>query len=154
MAKDKSGPYLTEKRSPTWQKIKRVRESEFVAGGYSFGSTKREMFSGLLLGLYHDRQRLVPTGSVSSQRGEMLRVQGARESHELRDLEIPQSFVYVPAGFPRADPFNVGQMYTLFAEEIRTGQSRLPTFDSPVDLHRFVDAIKQASDTGWELPVA
>ena len=84
----------------------------------------------------------------------MLGVQGARGSHELRDLTIPERFVYVPADFPRGDPFNVGQMYALFAEAIRTGQSRLPTFDVAVDLHRFVDTIKQASDTGRELRVA
>jgi len=30
----------------------------------------------------------------------------------------------------------------------------MPTFDAAVDLHRFVDAIKQASDTGQELRVA
>ena len=97
---------------------------------------------------------LVTTGSVSSQRGEMLRVQGAQGSHELKNLTIPERFVYVPDDFPRGDPFNVGQMYALFAEAIRTGQSRLPTFDTAVDLHRFVDTIKQASDTGRELPVA
>ena len=97
---------------------------------------------------------MVTTGSVSSQRGEMLRVQGAQGSHELMDLAIPERFVYVPADFPRGDPFNVGQMYALFAEAIRTGQSRLPTFDTAVDLHRFIDTIKRASDTGRELPVA
>ena len=72
----------------------------------------------------------------------------------MRDLTIPERFVYVPADFPRGDPFNVGQMYALFAEAIRTGQSRLPTFDTAVELHRFVDTIKQASDTGRELRVA
>jgi predicted dehydrogenase len=45
-------------------------------------------------------------------------------------------------------------MYKLFAEAIRTGQSRLPTFDTAVDLHRFLDAIRQSSETGRELPVA
>ena len=46
------------------------------------------------------------------------------------------------------------QMYALFAAAIRTGQSRLPTFDTAVDLHRFIDTIQQASETGRELPVA
>jgi predicted dehydrogenase len=45
-------------------------------------------------------------------------------------------------------------MYALFAEAIRTGQSHLPTFDTAMDLHHFVDTIKQASDTGRELTVA
>ena len=110
--------------------------------------------SGFRMEIYGREGTLVTTGSVSSQRGETLRVQGAQGSHELRDLTIPESFVYVPADFPRGDPFNVGQMYALFAEAIRTGQSRLPTFDIAVDLHRFIDTIKQASDTGRELRVA
>ena len=110
--------------------------------------------SGFRMEIYGREGTLVTTGSVSSQRGEMLRVQGAQGSHELNDLTIPERFVYVPAEFPRGDPFNVGQMYALFAEAIRTGQSRLPTFDIAVDLHRFIDTIKQASDTGRELRVA
>jgi predicted dehydrogenase len=99
---------------------------------------------------------LVATGNVSSQRGEMLRVQGAKRSHELTEMPIPERFMWVPPEFPRGDPFNVGQMYSLFAEAIRTGQKqeRLPTFDTAVDLHRFLDTIRQSSDTGRELPVA
>ena len=104
--------------------------------------------------IYGREGTLIATGNVSSQRGEMLRVQGAKRSHELSELAIPERFVHVPDDFPRGDPFNVGQMYALFAEAIRTGQSRLPTFDTAVDLHQFIDTIKQASDTGRELPVA
>ena len=48
----------------------------------------------------------------------------------------------------RGDPFNVGQMYALFAAAIRTGQSRVPTFDTAVDLHRFIDTIKQRVGDG------
>ena len=110
--------------------------------------------SGFRMEIYGREGTLVTTGSVSSQRGEMLRVQGAQGSHDLKDLNIPERFVYVPDDFPRGDPFNVGQMYALFAEAIRTGKSRLPTFNTAVDLHRFLDTIKQASDTGRELPVA
>jgi len=94
---------------------------------------------------------LVATGSVSSQRGEMLRVQGARGTQQLSDLPIPERFDAVPADFPRGDPFNVGQMYSLFAEAIRTGVNRAPTFDTAVDLHRFLDAIQQSSNTGREV---
>jgi predicted dehydrogenase len=110
--------------------------------------------SGFRMEVYGREGTLVTTGTVSSQRGEMLRLQGARGSHELSELAIPERFVHVPADFPRGDPFNVGQMYALFAEAIRTGQSRLPTFDTAVDLHHFVETIQQASETGRELPVA
>jgi predicted dehydrogenase len=110
--------------------------------------------SGFRMEIYGREGTLVATGNVSSQRGETLRLQGARGNHALRDLEVPARFVYVPADFPRGDPFNVGQMYALFAEAIRTGQNRAPTFDTAVDLHRFIDTITQASETGRELPVA
>ena len=103
---------------------------------------------------YAHAQTLVATGTVSSQRGETLRLQGARGTHALSDLAVPERFVYVPADFPRGDPFNVGQLYALFAAAIRTGQSHVPTFDTAVDLHHFIDTIKRASETGRALPVA
>ena len=109
--------------------------------------------SGFRMEIYGREGTLVVTGSVSSQRGEMLRVQGARRSNELQGLDIPERFVYVPPDFPTGDPFNVGQLYTKFAESVRTGKSRLPTFDVAVDLHRFIDTINKASDMGRELPV-
>jgi len=106
---------------------------------------------GYRMEIYGRDGTLVVTGNVSSQRGETLRLQGAQKSHALSDLDVPERFHYVPNDFPRGDPFNVGQMYSLFAVAIRTGQSRLPTFDTAVDLHRFIDAIKQASDTRQEV---
>ena len=80
--------------------------------------------SGYRMEIYGREGTLVATGSVSSQRGEMLRVQGAQRSHQLQDLEIPDRFMFVPADFPQGDPFNVGQMYSLFADAIRTGVNR------------------------------
>ena len=109
---------------------------------------------GFRMVIYGREGTLVATGDISSQRGQMLRVQGAKRSHELADLPIPDRFTWVPPAFPRGDPFNVGQMYKLFADAVRTGQNRLPTFDTAVDLHRFLDTIRQSSDAGRELPVA
>lgn len=110
---------------------------------------------GVRFVIYGREGTLVATGDVSSQRGQMLRVQGAKRSHELADLPIPERYSWVPPEFPRGDPFNVGQMYSLFAEAIRTGKTpeRLPTFDTAVELHRFLDTIRQSSDTGRELEV-
>jgi predicted dehydrogenase len=110
---------------------------------------------GFRMVVYGREGTLVATGNVSSQRGELLRLQGAKRSHELADLPIPDRFFWMPPEFPRGDPFNVGQMYALFAESIRTGKApqRLPTFDTAVELHRFLDTIRQSSDAGRELPV-
>jgi predicted dehydrogenase len=103
--------------------------------------------------IYGREGTLIVTGRVSSQRGEMLRIQGAQGGHQLQDLTIPQQFIYVPDDFPKGDPFNVGQLYALFAAAIRTGEAQLPTFDTAVGLHRFLDTVKEASDTGRELSV-
>lgn len=109
---------------------------------------------GFRMVVYGREGTLVATSDVSSQRGEMPRLQGAQRSHELKDLAIPDRYFWVPTEFPRGDPFNVGQMYKLFADAVRTGQNQLPTFDTAVDLHRFLDTIRQSSDRGQELPVA
>jgi predicted dehydrogenase len=42
-------------------------------------------------------------------------------------------------------------MYTLFAQAIRDGETRQPSFATAVDLHRLVDAIKAASDSGRDV---
>jgi predicted dehydrogenase len=47
-------------------------------------------------------------------------------------------------------------MYALFAQAIRDqpthdGELHHPTFETAVDLHRLVDAIKEASDNGREV---
>ncbi|MFN8634997.1 MAG: Gfo/Idh/MocA family oxidoreductase [Chloroflexota bacterium] len=94
---------------------------------------------------------LVVTGDVSSQRGQTLRLQGVQNGHTLADLDVPDRYVHVPADFPRGDPFNVGQMYALFADAVRTGQNRLPTFATAVELHHFLDAIQRSSDTKREV---
>src|SRR5207237_1817397 len=58
---------------------------------------------GFRMEIYGREGTLVATGTVSSQRGETLRLQGARGSHALSDLAVPERFVYVPADFPRGD---------------------------------------------------
>ena len=64
MAKDKASPYRPGERSPNWQKIKRLRECEFVVCGYDFDGGSRP-FVSLILGLY-DRGRLRYAGRVSA----------------------------------------------------------------------------------------
>jgi predicted dehydrogenase len=104
--------------------------------------------SGFRMEVFGREGTLVVTGNVSSQRGETLRLRGARGTNELADLELPERFFAVPTDFPRGDPFNVGQMYSLFAESIRAGESVAPTFETAVGLHRFLDAVRQSSEMG------
>ena len=66
MAKRKDSVYTPGLRTPHWLKVKRVRESEFVIAGYSFGGARKEWFSSLLLGLYDLDGRLHYVGSVGT----------------------------------------------------------------------------------------
>ena len=63
-------------------------------------------------------------------------------------MPVPERFTMAAPGTPSGEALNVGQMYTLFARAIHDGETYEPTFDTAVDLHRLVDAIKQASDIG------
>lgn len=66
VAKDKKSLYSPGKRSSSWLKVKRVRESEFVVGGYTFGGKRKEMFSSLRLGLNNSKGRLTYVGQVGT----------------------------------------------------------------------------------------
>jgi len=110
---------------------------------------------GYRMEIYGTDGTLVVTGKVSSQRGPTLRLQGARKSNELRDLQVPAGYARVPVGFPAGDPYNVGQMYAMFADTIRSGKlaAGMPTFDTAVSLHRLLDIIQRSSDEGRALEV-
>ena len=109
--------------------------------------------SGYRMEIYGRKGTLIVSGQDSPQQSE-LRLFGARGGSGLSELAVPSRFVHVQPEMPQGDPYNVGQMYCVFAQAIRTGQSRQPTFDTAVELHRFVDAIRQSSDTGQEVNVA
>ena len=110
--------------------------------------------AGYRMDIYGREGTLIVTGKVTAQRG--VRVQGAQRSQELQELPIPKHFRYVADDFPKGDPFNVGQMYALFAQEIRTGKAAvaIPTFDTAVNMHHLLDEIRRASDARGALSTA
>ena len=91
--------------------------------------------------------------SEESPNHDGVRLQGAQGGNKLEDLEIPGKYTYVLEGMPRGEPYNVGQMYYLFGQGIRSGQSCQPDFNTAVELHRFIDNIREASDQGREVAV-
>jgi predicted dehydrogenase len=75
-------------------------------------------------------------------------VRGAQAGKPLADLQIPESYRWVPLAVPAGLPFNVAQLYRRMAEGIREGKSASPDFDLAVKRHQLLDAIQKASDTG------
>ena len=103
--------------------------------------------SGYRMEIYGREGTLVVAGEDSPQLGRVV-LHGAKRGNELALMPIPERFTLATAGTPSGEALNVGQMYTLFARAIRSGESRQPTFETALELHRLIDAIRQASDGG------
>ena len=106
--------------------------------------------SGYRMEIYGREGTLVAAGEDSPQLSEVS-LHGAKRGNTLAPMPAPERFRFAAPATPSGEAANVGQMYTLFAQAIRDGKNRKPDFDTAVDLHRLVDAIKQASDTGREV---
>jgi len=66
MAKRRSSLYVPGRRSDDWLKIKHMRSTEFVVGGYTEGKgARRDQFGALMLGVWDDG-KLQPVGNVGS----------------------------------------------------------------------------------------
>jgi predicted dehydrogenase len=106
--------------------------------------------SGYRMEIYGRDGTLVATGEDSPQLSEVS-LHGAKGDNTLTPISVPERFTFIAPDTPSGEALNVGQMYTQFARAIRSGQSHQPTFETAVELHRLVDAIKQASDEGREV---
>jgi predicted dehydrogenase len=103
--------------------------------------------SGYRMEIYGREGTLVATGEDSPQLGKVV-LHGAQRDNALAPMPVPARFAFAAPETPAGEAVNVGQMYTAFARAIHGGESHQPTFETAVDLHRLVDAIKQASDDG------
>ena len=108
--------------------------------------------SGYRMEIYGSEGTLVASGEDAPQHT-TLHLYGARGNEPLRELEVPARFSYVGKNMPQGAPYNVGQMYNRFAQAIRSGRGDHPDFDTAVALHRFLDDIVRASETGQEIEV-
>jgi predicted dehydrogenase len=106
--------------------------------------------SGYRMEIYGRDGTLVATGEDSPQLSEVF-LHGAKGNNKLAPISVPERFMVASPATPAGEAINVGQMYTLFAQAIRDGETRQPSFATAVDLHRLVDAIKAASDSGRDV---
>jgi predicted dehydrogenase len=111
--------------------------------------------SGYRMEIYGRDGTLVASGEDSPQLSEVF-LSGAQADNTLAPMPVPQHLTFAALGTPSGEAFNVGQMYALFAQAIRDrairdGENHQPTFDTAVELHRLIDAIKEASDNRREV---
>jgi predicted dehydrogenase len=105
--------------------------------------------SGYRMEIYGRDGTLVATGEDSPQLSKVS-LHGAKGGNTLAPMPVPPHLTFAAPNTPSGEALNVGQMYTLFARAIREEQSHQPTFETAVELHHLVDAIRQASDSGRE----
>jgi predicted dehydrogenase len=103
--------------------------------------------SGYRMEIYGREGTLVASGEDSPQLSHVF-LTGAKGNNTLQPMSVPDRLTFVPAGMPDNEAMNVGQMYTQFTKAIAGGASKLPNFGTAVELHRLIDAIQYASDTG------
>ena len=113
--------------------------------------------SGYRMEIYGRDGTLVASGEDSPQLS-AVSLHGAQRGNTLTPLPVPERFRFATPGTPVGEAANVGQMYALFAQAIRDraigdDDGRVPDFATAVGLHRLVDAIKQASDSGLAVAV-
>ena len=108
--------------------------------------------SGLRMEIYGADGTLTATAADSPQLSD-LTLYGVQGRGDLQPLPIPARLTVVPETMPPGEPFNVGQMYHEFGQALRQGRDAQPDFATAVDLHRLVDAIRQAADTGQTVAV-
>jgi predicted dehydrogenase len=111
--------------------------------------------TGYRLEIYGREGTLVATSDESPQLG-TVQLQGTRANGKLEPLDIPSRYRYVPEDMPKGAPYNVGQLYALFARAIRSGEvaPSKATFATAVDLHRLIDAIRESSVRGRQIAVS
>ncbi len=111
--------------------------------------------SGYRMEIYGRDGTLLIAGDDSPQLS-AVSLQGAWRGNTLAAIPIPPHLTVAASATPAGEAANVGQMYTLLARAIReqasaSAPARPPSFATAVALHRLVDSIKDASDSGREV---
>lgn len=88
VAKQRQSCYL-QKRSREWLKIKISNAQECVIGGYTDPRGSREHFGSLVLGLYDEKNRLVPVGQAGSGFTHETHAQMWKRLRELETVRSP-----------------------------------------------------------------
>ena len=103
---------------------------------------------GFRLEIFGREGTLVVTTPQTAQIGSLKLLGGKGGDSSLQELPMPEGLTWVPEAVPQGPAFNVGQMWGRFGDAIRNDKKAEPDFDTAVSLHRLLDTIQKASDTG------
>ena len=94
IAKDGQSPYHSGRRTPSWRKLKLLKNQEFVVGGWTDPRESRPHFGSLLVGCYDDEGALRWAGSVGTgfDGKELARVAGLLDARAIDKSPFADSF--------------------------------------------------------------
>lgn len=105
--------------------------------------------SGYRMEVFGSEGTLCISHPISSNHGR-LKLTIAEKGHKPAPVAVPQGYSVLPAGFPDGPPLPVAETYARLAAAIRSGHrpDDLPSFDTALELHRLLDRIRAASNSG------
>ena len=106
--------------------------------------------SGYKLEIYGREGTLIVTSPDAPSTGGARLQGGKADSISLDDIEIPDRHTLIPDSVPHGPPFNIAQLWRRFADAIRSGKKTTPDFETALQRHKLLDAIRKSSDTGQE----
>lgn len=106
--------------------------------------------TGVTLEMFGDQGTIVLSAPVSIQFGSHQLLGAGPGDKELRELTIPDSYYSVPDSLKEDSGLvlNVAQAYHKFAQDMEEGTSLTPSFTDAVKLHKLLDAVEKAAETG------
>lgn len=108
--------------------------------------------NGLTMEIFGRKGTLKATSAGSTNVGSV-KLEGSQGTDQLVEIDIPARHTFVSEETPKGPPFNVGQMYNQFGKGIQGEVSSYPDFDTAVELHILLDAIRQSSEENREIEV-
>jgi predicted dehydrogenase len=109
--------------------------------------------SGYVMEVYGREGTLVASGEDSPQLSPVF-LHGARGEDKLMPVPIPLRFTTPADNLTLVEAVNVGRMYASFAKAIHGGSASYPNFETAVALHRVIDAIREASESGRAVSIS
>ena len=103
--------------------------------------------SGFLLEIHGTEGTFALRGDSAPNTAELTVLLGKRGDAALSPLPLDEAYQR-PPGTPPGAPANVSQVYRDLAAAIGAGAAVTADFDTAVDLHRLIDAIERASESG------
>jgi predicted dehydrogenase len=82
-------------------------------------------------------------------------VEGAHGNNlPLEPLPVPAPYDRVPASDLPSAVLELAQLYSAYADDLRTGSETAPTFHDAIRMHKFINAAVESSDVGRHIELA